>query len=69
MSAMPLDSRDKAENKARLPGLSLMALIERHEVATFYVTSRLHEEIVVFDNFYLSHKSEHASFSANTFVT
>ena len=34
---------------------------------TFYVTSNLHEQFFVCDNFYLSHKS--ASFSATVFAT
>ena len=36
---------------------------------TFYVTSNLHEQFFVCDNFYLSHKSYHASFSATVFTT
>ena len=34
-----------------------------------YVTSHIHEQILVIDNFCLPHKNWQTSFSANVFVT
>ena len=55
-SAMALDSRNKA-SQGEVAWSFLNALTERHEFATFYLMSRLHEQFFVVDNFYLSHKS------------
>ena len=48
-SAMPLNRRYKGETRRGSLVVSLMALTKRQEFATFYVTSRLHEQCFVFD--------------------
>jgi hypothetical protein len=49
--------------------LIILLQIWREKNMTFYVTSNLHEQFVVCDSFYLSHKSKRASFSATVFAT
>ena len=56
-SAIPLDSRYKAEiRRGCLVVLHWRSLRGRNFVA-FHLTSRLHQQFFAFDNYYLSHKS------------